>query len=102
MGRHPTPTAPHARQTDVRGADLATDGALGVGRQVPLSVVVIGDHLGQCLPGVVSGSLYTVWHGELLLKTRNGEGRKKRRRRLKIISEESGTSPLQSAHCSPT
>ena len=46
-------------------------------------MVVVGNHLGQCLPRVVRGSLYTVWHGELLLKTRNGEGEKKKKERKK-------------------
>ena len=69
MGRDATPATSHARQADLRGANLSTLGALGVGRKVALAEVVLSRHLGQSLPGVVGGSLHTVWHSKFLMKT---------------------------------
>jgi len=53
-------------QANLRGANLPTLGALGVGRKVALSVVVLSQNLRQSLPGVVGSSLHTVWHSEFL------------------------------------
>ena len=69
MGGYPAPAASHACQANLRGANLPTLGALGVGRKVALSVVVLSHDLGQSLPGVVGGSLHTVWHSKFLMKT---------------------------------
>lgn len=70
MGGNPTPAASHPSQADLGGANLSTLCALGVGRKVALSVVVLSQNLGQSLPGIVGGALHTVWHSEFLVKTR--------------------------------
>ena len=43
--------------------------SLRVGWKVSLPVVVAGRHLWQSLPGVVGGSLNTVWHSKFLMET---------------------------------
>ena len=70
MGCDPAPTASHASQANLRGTNLPTLGALGVGRKVALSVVVLSQNLRQSLPRVVGSALHTVWHSEFLVKTR--------------------------------
>ena len=70
VGCDPTPATSHACQANLGGANLPTLGALGVGRKIAFSVVVLSQNLGQSLPGVVGGALHTVWHSEFLAKTR--------------------------------
>ena len=70
VGGDATPAASHACQANLRGANLPTLGALGVGRKVALSVVVLSQDLGQSLPRVVGSSLHTVWHSKFLVQTR--------------------------------
>ena len=70
VGCDPTPATSHACQANLGGANLPTLGALGVGRKIAFSVVVLSQNLGQSLPRVVGGSLNTVWHSEFLVKTR--------------------------------
>ena len=70
VGGDATPATSHARQANLRGANLPTLCALWVWRKVSLSVVVLSQNLGQSLPRVVGGSLNTVWHSEFLVKTR--------------------------------
>ena len=84
VGGDATPAASHACQANLRGANLPTLGALGVGRKVALSVVVLSQNLGQSLPRVVGGSLHTIWHSEFLVKTRQTNIPRQQSRRFSV------------------